>query len=126
MSIRSLMPCNESRSSWRSVSGVAARRSAHSSRSNERYRSATSKTYAECVAPTKAARKLLGAWYTPPALVDVVVDNVLRGFRPEIGRAVRVLDPACGDGRFLFAVAERLAERDIAAELTGCDIDGAA
>ena len=76
--------------------------------------------------PTKAARKLFGAWYTPPALVDVVVDNVLRGFRPERGRPVRVLDPACGDGRFLFAVAERLAERDIAAELTGCDVDGAA
>ncbi|HTH04303.1 MAG TPA: N-6 DNA methylase, partial [Ilumatobacteraceae bacterium] len=40
--------------------------------------------------------------------------------------AVRVLDPACGDGRFLFAVAERLAERGITAELTGCDIDAAA
>jgi SAM-dependent methyltransferase len=76
------------------------------------------------VAPTKAARKLVGAWYTPPALVDAVVDNVLRGWRPTPGRAVRVLDPACGDGRFLFAVAEQLAERGIAVELTGCDIDG--
>jgi len=59
--------------------------------------------------PTQAARKLLGAWYTPPELVDDVVDNVLRGFRPKRGRAVRVLDPACGDGRFLFAVERRLA-----------------
>ena len=78
------------------------------------------------MAPTKAARKLVGAWYTPPALVDVVVDNVLRDWRPARGRAVRVLDPACGDGRFLFAVAERLAERGIATDLTGCDIDGVA
>ena len=55
--------------------------------------------------PTQAARKLLGAWYTPPELVDIVVDNVLRGFRPAPRtRTVRVLDPACGDGRFLFAV----------------------
>lgn len=77
-------------------------------------------------AQTGAARKLLGAWYTPPELVDAVVDNVLRGFRPARGRAVRVLDPACGDGRFLFAVAERLAANGIEAELTGCDIDGTA
>jgi len=78
------------------------------------------------VAPTQAAtnRKLLGAWYTPPELVDVVVDNVVATFRPARGRPVRVLDPACGDGRFLFSVAERLAEHGAAAELTGCDIDG--
>jgi SAM-dependent methyltransferase len=77
------------------------------------------------VAPAQTARKLLGAWYTPPELIDLVVDNVLSGFRPRRGRAVRVLDPACGDGRFLLAVAERLAAQGIAAELTGCDIDGA-
>ncbi|HEX6658640.1 MAG TPA: N-6 DNA methylase [Ilumatobacter sp.] len=76
--------------------------------------------------PTQAARKLLGAWYTPPDLVDTVVDNVLRAFRPARGRAVRVLDPACGDGRFLFAVAQRLADRGVPTELTGCDVDTAA
>ena len=73
--------------------------------------------------PTQAARKLLGAWYTPPDLVDTVVANVLRGFRPARGRAVRVLDPACGDGRFLFEVARLLADRGVPAELTGCDVD---
>jgi SAM-dependent methyltransferase len=78
------------------------------------------------MARTQAARKLLGAWYTPPELVDAVVDNVLRGFRPQRGRAVRVLDPACGDGRFLFAVEQRLAALGVAVELTGCDIDGTA
>ncbi len=42
-------------------------------------------------------RKQLGAWYTPPALVRAVVgEAVFPGAR-------RVLDPACGDGRFLHA-----------------------
>lgn len=45
--------------------------------------------------PTR--RKLLGAWYTPPSLVDAVVgEAVFPGARS-------VLDPACGDGRFLRA-----------------------
>ncbi|MEO5722923.1 MAG: N-6 DNA methylase [Ilumatobacteraceae bacterium] len=67
-------------------------------------------------------RKRLGAWYTPAALVDAVVAEVARGVFSE--RApVSVLDPACGDGRFLAAVAEALASRGIAATLTGVDID---
>lgn len=54
-------------------------------------------------------RKLLGAWYTPPALVDAVVrEAVFPG-------ALSVLDPACGDGRFL--VASGLPQQ------TGVDID---
>ena len=77
------------------------------------------------MSPTQAARKLLGAWYTPAELVDTVVDNVLRGFRRATRRAVRVLDPACGDGRFLLAVARRLAALGVAVESTGCDVDGA-
>jgi SAM-dependent methyltransferase len=56
-------------------------------------------------------RKLLGAWYTPPALVDAVVTEVRRGFSPR-----NVLDPACGDGRFLAPFADT-------AEVTGVDID---
>ena len=58
-------------------------------------------------------RKLLGAWYTPPQLVDAVVSEVRRGFTPRT-----VLDPACGDGRFLAPFAE-------AATVTGIDIDPA-
>ncbi|MEO5899744.1 MAG: N-6 DNA methylase [Ilumatobacteraceae bacterium] len=70
-------------------------------------------------------RKRLGAWYTPPALVDAVVAALdLRSVLDACGSApVRVLDPACGDGRFLFAVraaVERLGGR---VELTGVDID---
>jgi SAM-dependent methyltransferase len=57
-------------------------------------------------------RKLLGAWYTPPDLVDAVVTELLRGFSPST-----VLDPACGDGRFLepFAATAAVTGIDIAA-----------
>ena len=59
--------------------------------------------------PAARTRKQLGAWYTPPALVEAIVaEAVFPGAR-------RVLDPACGDGRFL--VATRLPEQ------TGVDID---
>jgi N-6 DNA Methylase len=56
-------------------------------------------------------RKLLGAWYTPPELVDAIVAEVRRDFAP-----CTVLDPACGDGRFLSPFAET-------AIVTGIDID---
>ncbi|MGZ4680451.1 MAG: N-6 DNA methylase [Ilumatobacteraceae bacterium] len=56
-------------------------------------------------------RKLLGAWYTPPRLVDAVVAEVRREFEPRT-----VLDPACGDGRFLTPFAAT-------STVTGVDID---
>ncbi|HWL45286.1 MAG TPA: class I SAM-dependent methyltransferase [Ilumatobacter sp.] len=83
-------------------------------------------------------RKQLGAWYTPPELVAEVataVEQLLpvvecrtRGDGLDTpGRARhsttggrRVLDPACGDGRLLTAVADRLGG---GGELVGCDID---
>lgn len=71
-----------------------------------------------------ADRKALGAWYTPPELVSLVVDHVIAGLPDR--RPVRVLDPACGDGRFLVAVAERLRAQGRPVELTGCDVDPAA
>jgi N-6 DNA Methylase len=58
-------------------------------------------------------RKVLGAWYTPPALVahvlDEVLDPVLAARSSPAG--LRILDPACGDGRFLMAAAERIRAR---------------
>ena len=56
---------------------------------------------------------MLGSWYTPPDLVNAVVAEVRRGFEPST-----VLDPACGDGRFLAPFAGT-------ATLTGIDIDAA-
>ncbi len=77
-----------------------------------------------------SARKRLGAWYTPPDLVSMVVDRVVT---PEFvrdrsgsGRPLRVLDPACGDGRFLSAVAQRVTAAGGECELVGVDIDPAA
>lgn len=59
----------------------------------------------------RPTRKELGAWYTPPALVDAVVrEAVYEGART-------VLDPACGDGRFLLATG--------LPQQTGVDIDPA-
>lgn len=62
-------------------------------------------------------RKALGQWFTPAALVDHVVDLALGGARSPIRT---VLDPACGDGRFLEAIARRLGP---CVRLTGVDID---
>lgn len=69
------------------------------------------------------ARKQRGAWYTPPDLIDVVVDGVLDGFVAEPGRPVTVVDPACGDGRFLTAVGDRIVAAGGSVDLVGCDVD---
>lgn len=69
-------------------------------------------------------RKQLGAWYTPGVLVDAVVEAVaVHVERLSPGRVVRVLDPACGDGRFLAAAAAALNARGLRVELTGVDVD---
>ena len=69
--------------------------------------------------PTRPAgdRKVLGAWYTPEALVDHVVELTLP---TRVGRPLRVLDPACGDGAFLRGVRRRLGA---GVELFGVDVD---
>lgn len=76
-------------------------------------------------------RARLGAYYTPPALVDRLLAQAT-----EAGvnwTTCRVLDPACGGGAFLAPVARRLARalrgdpsrllRDIANRLVGLEVD---
>lgn len=74
-----------------------------------------------------ARRKQIGAWYTPAWLVEYVVDQVLARVSSEAATAreapITVVDPACGDGRFLAAVRRRLGDRVV---VTGVDIDPAA
>jgi SAM-dependent methyltransferase len=75
------------------------------------------------VAHTQASRKQSGAWYTPPELIDIVVEHVVADLGNPSGTHVHVLDPACGDGRFLTAVIERLESVGATVRATGCDID---
>lgn len=63
----------------------------------------------------RGERKALGAYYTPPALVagvlDLALEPVLRraaAVGADAVGALRVIDPACGDGRFLVAAGERI------------------
>ena len=60
---------------------------------------------------------LNGCHHTPAALAAQVVRRVLAPF---VGRAVRVCDPACGDGVFLVEARRFLGRR---ARLFGADID---
>jgi SAM-dependent methyltransferase len=60
--------------------------------------------------------------------VDLVVQRTVTPALVERcgARPVRVLDPACGDGRFLAAAAERIAALGGTSALTGIDIDAGA
>jgi SAM-dependent methyltransferase len=80
------------------------------------------------VEPTdRAERKRRGAWYTPPELVELLID---RAVRPALaGRShepVRVLDPACGDGRLLGAAGRSTGPTTAALELVGIEVDAVA
>ncbi|NBV03672.1 MAG: SAM-dependent DNA methyltransferase, partial [Acidimicrobiia bacterium] len=79
----------------------------------------------EHVTPSEDARSSTGAWYTPEHLVDRLVGAALDGFRSPAG-TVRIVDPACGDGRLLAAAAERLSRAGHRVKLVGCEIDPAA
>ncbi|MEM1334127.1 MAG: N-6 DNA methylase [Actinomycetota bacterium] len=70
-------------------------------------------------------RKRLGAWYTPPALVDLLVEAAVDGdWATARGPVVRVLDPACGDGRFLAAAIDALGSCGVpVVEAIGIDVD---
>lgn len=68
-----------------------------------------------------AERRRTGAWYTPPELVRHVVSMAIPGV--VAGTEVSVLDPACGDGRFLIEAAARIRSLGGTPRLTGADID---
>ena len=62
-----------------------------------------------------ALRRELGVWYTPPEIVNYMVERVDRVLRSELGRPdgladpdVWVLDPCCGTGSYVVAVLDRI------------------
>ncbi len=61
-------------------------------------------------------RRARGAFYTPPDLVEWILDRTLTA------GTTRVLDPACGTGHFLVAAARRLGVRAV----HGSDLDAEA
>ncbi len=72
-------------------------------------------------------RKTTGSYYTPPGLVEILLDEALDPVLDAASRAadperalleVTVCDPACGSGHFLAAAARRIARR-VAAVRTG-------
>ena len=61
-------------------------------------------------------RDQLGVWYTPPEVVEYMVERVDRVLRDELGieagladERVLVLDPCCGTGAYLIQVLTRIA-----------------
>ncbi|MFV0308933.1 MAG: N-6 DNA methylase [Desertimonas sp.] len=67
----------------------------------------------------RAGRRSRGDFPTPPALIERVLDHCM----PEVaaGQVVRVLDPTCGDGRFLIGAARRITAAGGVAVLHGLD-----
>lgn len=81
-------------------------------------------------------RKQLGVWYTPPEVVDYMVERVDQALRHELGiplgladERVHVLDPCCGTGSFILSVLHRIG-RTLAAQgddaLLGAEVKRAA
>ncbi|MEZ5260169.1 MAG: N-6 DNA methylase, partial [Ilumatobacteraceae bacterium] len=76
---------------------------------------------------TRRTRRQLGAWYTPEALLAHVLDETLPAVLAESSDdPIRVLDPACGDGRFLVEAGERIRAAGRVPELVGIDVDAGA
>ena len=59
----------------------------------------------------KKKKKKAGAYYTPPALVALVLDEVLPVGKNYTNYNVKILDPACGSGIFLVESYRRLLVR---------------
>ena len=65
-------------------------------------------------------RKTSGSYYTPPSLIQCLLDSALEPVLEEAMETadpeaaildLKVCDPACGSGRFLIAAAHRMAKR---------------
>lgn len=73
----------------------------------------------------QSKRKQHGVHYTPAELARFLAGHALAPFQPG-ATPLRVLDPACGDGELLVAIADVAHDRGLKVELTGLDRDPAA
>lgn len=79
---------------------------------------AAADAHEQSLAAQREERRRRGAFYTPPELVEWVLDRALAGL-PD---GAPVLDPACGAGHFLVAAARRVG----VAAVHGSDLDAEA
>lgn len=56
------------------------------------------------------------AFYTPPYLVDFVLDQTLKPYLKDFQNSCKVLDPACGSGIFLVEILRNIIENNILRE----------
>ena len=76
---------------------------------------------------SRGARRARGVYYTPPELVEIVLELTLPGLPSGgTGHERQILDPACGAGEFLVGAAKWLAARGQSALLRGVDTDSSA
>ncbi|WP_240628038.1 HsdM family class I SAM-dependent methyltransferase [Terrimonas sp.] len=57
------------------------------------------------------SKKKTGTYYTPPALVEFILNEKLPTNKAEKNYSVRILDPSCGSGIFLVESFKRLVKR---------------
>jgi SAM-dependent methyltransferase len=69
-------------------------------------------------------RKATGAYYTPPQLIQLLLDHALPPLLYSPNQPLKILDPACGPGDFLTAAHARFA--DMPHHLFGIDINAQA
>ncbi len=75
---------------------------------------------------TRSERRRVGAYYTPPVLVDLLVREVLVQAFDGRDEPPLVIDPACGDGRLLDAAGRAITDRygvDPSPYLVGVELD---
>lgn len=71
------------------------------------------------LASDRESRRRTGAFYTPSAVAESLVDEALRTVTRTPGKPPRFFDPACGTGVFLVAAFRRLADAQIDQPMEG-------